>query len=633
MQSSTLPLRAVQLDLARQKESLQAVGDFILFAAEWGFDTLFLYLEGAVRTETFSQRDPAQSYDESEIRQILEMASAAGLGVIPGLATLGHANHFLQTPELAHLRETGSWSPNMFCPSHPGTYELVESYVKEIAAWFPSPHVHIGCDETWALGSCPVCRERLRHGESREDLFVRHVSRLRDFLHPLGKRTWIWSDMLETFSPGVLDRIPKDVVLCEWHYGAEQMSHDGFQGHFNNLNRRDALTLYQQSGHDTVLCGAGSFSGGSEWNSGLAITEVGRKRPPFGWLLTNWSMTATFLPEILPVTAVMGRIWSHPDEGESVATETVLDALFPNAAKSERLILRYSFCGQLFRTRLQDITHRGELSVEEMRCWHAAQAGVEILQPYTARLSPGRERDMVEEVLYRMRLEACLGTLRGAAARLVDLRSSEPATREAECHFQQALGELANFTQTRSEKWDRMRPGIHPYTPSGHLEKLAESLHAFFVKLTHASRETRGILNLRLCLIECHSAPRLCVEIFDGTQWIGALCGSYKPVNLRDASYSLAIPLFWENDEPQKLRITVTGYGGQGVQFASVLIGSRKWVPQSILDSRGQVRDAGKLLRDDAFVCFLGEQNTLKTVKALSDREQSVVEIQLAPLP
>jgi len=624
MKASPTRIRAVQLDLARQKESLTAIGDFLTFAAEWGYNTLFLYLEGVVRTNSFPHPPKESSYSEEELRQVLTMARSAKLDVIPGLATLGHAEHFLEHAHLSHLREGGSWSRNMFCPSQPGTYEFLESYLKEMATLFPSPHIHIGCDESWALGACPVCRQRLANGEKREDLFIQHITRTHRFLTGLGKRVWIWSDMLETFSPEALARIPRDIVLCEWHYKSECINHDGFLGHFNNLRRRDALSLHEQSGHDTVLCPI------SEWNDVVAISEVGRSRTLFGGLLTNWEMSNTFLPGILPVTALIGRMWEFPGEGTSEAFDAVCARVFANASKGERMVLRYSLCGNLWSASFAEVAHRGHLTEEEARYLFAAQANTEILKGYLARLPAGQEHDIVEEILSHVCLQVCLGLMRRAMRELAHPGISPVTRREAMDDFQTAMQDMEKLARLRNEQWERWREGIRPRKASLFLTELRESLNQFFSELIHARVEERGVLSLRLFLVEAYSAPRLTVEIHNGSAWTEIVSGTYKPVNFRDASYAVDIPLIWTHDDPQRIRIKVTGFGDQGIQFASLSINNRKWVPGHISCQQGRITNAEALLFDDAFVCFLGEKDTLKTLEEFSDNSESLVEIFLA---
>ena len=93
-------IRAVQLDLARQMESMEFLKGFIDFIAENHYNTLFLYLEWRVRTKTFDigKKD---GYSAEELKEIIEYAETRGIDVIPGLAALGHAELILEQKKYA----------------------------------------------------------------------------------------------------------------------------------------------------------------------------------------------------------------------------------------------------------------------------------------------------------------------------------------------------------------------------------------------------------------------------------------------------------------------------------------------------------------------------------------------------
>jgi hypothetical protein len=124
-------LRAVQLDLARHMETVDYVRRYTDFAAGQGFNTLALYLEARVRTESFPFRPREETYSLGEMAAIVEHARNAGMDVVPVVSTLGHCEQFLACKELAPLAEErdgrGRWpspTPWVFCPSLDGTYEF-----------------------------------------------------------------------------------------------------------------------------------------------------------------------------------------------------------------------------------------------------------------------------------------------------------------------------------------------------------------------------------------------------------------------------------------------------------------------------------------------------------------------------
>lgn len=610
-------IRAVQLDLARQRENLKSIEAFIAFSGRWGYNTIVLYLEGVISTPSFPYRSKEMSYSAEDVQAILRMAEKAGLEVIPGLATLGHAEHFVDCEALQSLREAGSWYQHMFCPSNPETYQFLDGYVRDIAEMFPSTNLHIGCDEAWALGSCPACQKRLQNGETRADFFVQHIVRLHQLLNELGKRTWIWSDMFETFPPGTLQRIPKDIVLCSWHYGADQMSREGIQGHFNNLRRRDVLTEHSALGFDTVVC-----PWGKDITSGLALTQLAGARPLLGGLLTHWEMDKIFLPSILAPTALFGYLWSHPNESAEQALSVVFSSIFPHASEIEKYSLRHMLLGlphvPLF---LRQVMTHGPLKLSEQRDFNSCECAEAILTLYLNRLPSGTERDIVQEYLTHIRLLIVTGKLRAGLVKMIE---SEEGGADAPLAEIQALKDLA--TQ-RSAQWASHREGI-PNEISGK-SILGLETEEFVSRWRKTPAQERGLLKAALFLTETHSAPWLKIALRGDEGWVTIFDETFKPLNLRESAYSLFKPFFWSGCPPQALRIAVSGYGEQGIQYLQFTINGETLIPQSLTRTTGKVTDPDALLGDDAFVCFLGEKDTVKTLEQGSQNEETIIELEM----
>ncbi|MBC8040211.1 MAG: hypothetical protein H7Y06_06695, partial [Opitutaceae bacterium] len=87
---------------------------------------------------------------------------------------------------------------------------------------------HVGLDEVFELGRCPRCK-----GAKNADLLGDWILKLHGHVAgKLGLEMWMWADRLlehaampyteheasvnETWQ--CLDRLPKDLVLCDWHY-------------------------------------------------------------------------------------------------------------------------------------------------------------------------------------------------------------------------------------------------------------------------------------------------------------------------------------------------------------------------------------------------------------------------------
>ena len=101
MSSKQWEFRGVQLDLARQVETVEYIQGVTDLMAGWGYNTLVLYLEGRIKTASFPFELPEGSYTPEQMQQVVAHATERGIDVIPAVSCLGHAEQFLQFPELA----------------------------------------------------------------------------------------------------------------------------------------------------------------------------------------------------------------------------------------------------------------------------------------------------------------------------------------------------------------------------------------------------------------------------------------------------------------------------------------------------------------------------------------------------
>ena len=85
-----LKIKSVQIDLARQKETVEFVLGFIDFIKKCGFNTLVLYLEGRIKTPTFPFLSDKESYSPDEIKEIVKYGEKKKIDIIPVISTFGH---------------------------------------------------------------------------------------------------------------------------------------------------------------------------------------------------------------------------------------------------------------------------------------------------------------------------------------------------------------------------------------------------------------------------------------------------------------------------------------------------------------------------------------------------------------
>jgi hypothetical protein len=188
---------------------------------------------------------PALSYDD--VKKIVKAAHKNHIRLIPQVNLLGHQSwankpgkllavypRFDETPWIS-MPEKYQW-PNSdslycksYCPLHPELHKIIFDLVDEICDAFESSAFHAGMDEVFILADskCERCT-----GKSKSELFAGEVTTIRNHLATYKRDLWIWGDrLLDGRTTGVgmwegsfndtqqaIDLIPKDVVICDWHY-------------------------------------------------------------------------------------------------------------------------------------------------------------------------------------------------------------------------------------------------------------------------------------------------------------------------------------------------------------------------------------------------------------------------------
>ncbi|MCW5982494.1 MAG: family 20 glycosylhydrolase [Bryobacteraceae bacterium] len=174
--------------------------------------------------------------------RIVSACRDARVRLIPQINCLGHQSWGKTTFALLRaypeFDETpGKYPDNegiycrSYCPLHPKVHEVLFELIDELADLFQADAFHVGMDEVFLLGEddCPRCR-----GRNKAELFAGEVRKLRDHLAASNRAMWMWGDrLLDGDATGLgkweaslnathpaIDLVPKDIVICDWHYGS-----------------------------------------------------------------------------------------------------------------------------------------------------------------------------------------------------------------------------------------------------------------------------------------------------------------------------------------------------------------------------------------------------------------------------
>jgi hypothetical protein len=240
MAAAPLPVRGIRLTAPMPAE-VQRMTKFIReVLPKEGVNTLVLEMNYRYQFQRHPEVADADALSREDARAIAAAARESGIELIPLVDLLGHQSWAKTTFGLLRAHPEFDETPGLYkdnegiycrsyCPLHPQVHAVVFDVIDEIMEAFGARTLHAGMDEVFLIGeeACPRCK-----GKDKAQLFAGEVRAIRDHLASHGQRLWIWSDRLidgqttgigeweasKNGTAAALPQIPRDVVLCDWHY-------------------------------------------------------------------------------------------------------------------------------------------------------------------------------------------------------------------------------------------------------------------------------------------------------------------------------------------------------------------------------------------------------------------------------
>jgi hypothetical protein len=222
--STAAQMRGLMVDAGRVPESLDYYRRVIGFCADWELNTLHFRLAddqgSALRfTSAPDLVTHRNAFKPEELRGLAEYAQSHGIDLIPELESFGHTGYITRSPAYAHLLDNdpkGSTEFTGMIPVHPETLELFDKLYLEVAAIFPSPYLHGGCDEVnW--GGSALSRKALQ-AKTRPQIWADYLNSLNRASQKLGKQLIVWGDVVLHKEPAILGQLDKSIVIMDWNY-------------------------------------------------------------------------------------------------------------------------------------------------------------------------------------------------------------------------------------------------------------------------------------------------------------------------------------------------------------------------------------------------------------------------------
>jgi hypothetical protein len=237
------PVRGLHLTAPAKK-------DFDLFAAflrdvlaKEGVNTLILEFDFSFDFTTRPEFANPGAPGRDDVAKLAKACRGSGITLIPEINCLGHQSWAKRNGALLSKHPEFDETPGKFpenrdlycrsyCPLHPQVHEVLFALMDEVAGACEAKAFHVGMDEVFIVADrdCPRCG-----GKDPAELFAGEATLLHDHLRKSGLRMWMWGDRLidgkatqigkweasENGTAAAVDRVPKDIVICDWHYEKE----------------------------------------------------------------------------------------------------------------------------------------------------------------------------------------------------------------------------------------------------------------------------------------------------------------------------------------------------------------------------------------------------------------------------
>lgn len=239
---TTQKLIAIHLLGYNNDEDLQELGERIPALAAEGVNLIFLEVDYNFEFVSHPElRQSAHVITKKGASDFASICKQFGIRIVPQFQSLGHQSWAHHTFALLKVYPELDLTPNAF-PNNEGIYcrewdpynpkvnEIVFPLIDEILEAFDADGLHMGMDEVFLIGSeyAPSTRDK-----DPATVYAKVVNDFHDyFTQKKGKQLYMWADRLidgtkykfgewESSLNGTapaIDSIPKDIVLCDWHY-------------------------------------------------------------------------------------------------------------------------------------------------------------------------------------------------------------------------------------------------------------------------------------------------------------------------------------------------------------------------------------------------------------------------------
>ncbi len=630
-------IKAVQMDLGRQKETIEEIYNFFKLANDYKYNTVVLYLEDKVKTESYPYISDEDSYSPEEIKQIVKLASEFNLELIPVVNNFSHTDGFFENEEMRYISELRNGDEGFFgdidnpvyfsaCPLFSEAKSFFDNYYKEVASLFPSKYFLAGLDETFDIGSCELCKADVEEHGGIGHLFLNHVIRTNNVLKALGKQMLMFDDMF-WLCPEVLPDVPKDIIMCTWCYDFVDRYP---RSPYGVIMQKDVFAEYDKLGLKYIMVPWANFTHNVD-----SFTKYAKKYSPFGYLNTTWGMTSETLHFTYPLVAYAGMLWNgeledEPFERMKKAVRETCGVSNPIevAALSEAATKPYLMRANIYYC--HDLIVRKNVNFDDE--YKDVSYNYDVIKTIES------DNEVVKQIKYRAKRAKLLYEQFLISQKVFDMRTGAEKTDLSKCveKLCKIKEEMLGLFKEQEKVWNKYRAGV----PKNYLERDKNDIISSIEKSIKIAEEARfeqnGYLDIVFLMPDKNidNLIDLKIQYEDGKETVFEN-GYYKPLwtacyNITDKGpYFFTASLAIEADKKIKsCSVSVKGIGEAHIEHIYAFAKGVTYSPQIVKAIHGNVKNPDNLLKYDTRWCSVGQDDTIKFMNDLKLRkEKSTIEV------
>ena len=235
-----LPVRGIHLSAPGKNDLSTALAFISEVLPKVGVNTLILEFNYSFNFQPRPEFADRLALGRDEVQQIVRVCREKGIELIPQINCLGHQSWAKRTARLLEKHPEFDETPGKYldnkdiycrsyCPLHPEVHQVLFALIDELAKACEAKSFHVGMDEVFILADpdCPRCKDK-----SPAEVFATEVKTLQAHLKANNCRMWMWGDRFldgkstglgkweasENGTQSAIDLVPKDIVICDWHY-------------------------------------------------------------------------------------------------------------------------------------------------------------------------------------------------------------------------------------------------------------------------------------------------------------------------------------------------------------------------------------------------------------------------------